>query len=136
MDNPAHPILFYDGDCALCHGSVKWLLARDQRGALRFAPLTGETATRFLPELLRTQTATVVLRHRDGRLAVRSGAILGALMMIGGGWSRLARGVEWIPSPLRDLVYRFISMGRYRVFGKTKQSCPMVPKELRARLLE
>ena len=32
--------LFYDGTCALCHGAVRFVLARDRDGsAFRFAPL-------------------------------------------------------------------------------------------------
>ncbi|HEY7723742.1 MAG TPA: DCC1-like thiol-disulfide oxidoreductase family protein, partial [Anaeromyxobacteraceae bacterium] len=47
-------IVLYDGACALCTGSVAWLVARDRGGLLRFAPLQGPTAAR--------------LRARDARI--------------------------------------------------------------------
>ena len=35
--------VFYDGACGLCHTAVRCLLAEDTQGALRFAPIGGET---------------------------------------------------------------------------------------------
>ena len=35
-------IVFYDGGCALCHHSVRFLVARDRDGSrFRFAPIGG-----------------------------------------------------------------------------------------------
>ena len=44
---PAHgaTVLFYDGSCGLCHASVRFILLRDRRGTLAFAPLAGVAAT-------------------------------------------------------------------------------------------
>ncbi len=39
------PTVLYDGECGLCHRSVKFLLKRD-RHQLWYAPLQGETAAR------------------------------------------------------------------------------------------
>ena len=44
--------------------------------------------------------------------------------------------VFWIvPSPLRDLVYRFVANNRYRWFGK-REECWVPTPELRARFLD
>ena len=48
------PLLLYDGVCALCNAAVTFVLTRDRSGAVRFAPLQGETAAPLLaahPEL-------------------------------------------------------------------------------------
>ena len=43
-------LVFYDGDCGLCHRTVRFLLARDPEGSLfLFAPLFGETFNREFP---------------------------------------------------------------------------------------
>ena len=39
-------IIFYDGDCALCHRMVQFILARDSKFLFSFAPLQGETAAK------------------------------------------------------------------------------------------
>ena len=47
MTNPTH-LVFYDGECGFCNHTVQWLLARDQREVLYFAPLEGEAASEIL----------------------------------------------------------------------------------------
>src|SRR5579885_2416758 len=44
----APELIFYDGHCGLCHGFVKFALARDREGArFRFAPLPEQTLRFF-----------------------------------------------------------------------------------------
>jgi len=118
-------ILFYDGDCGLCTRSVKFLLGEDTGRILQFAPLQGETARDFLPEGLRdtSETATVALaRSAAGsggaatEVLVRSRAILGACVDLGGMW----RPAGWlglaIPQRLADAGYRWIARNRLRFF--------------------
>ena len=40
---------------------------------------------------------------------------------------------EPVPRPLRDVAYDFVARVRYRIFGKTKEACPLMPPELRSR---
>ena len=44
-------VVFFDGHCGFCHGSVLFLLAREPEGEpkLRFAPLGGSTFLKRLP---------------------------------------------------------------------------------------
>jgi len=128
-------ILFYDGTCALCHRAVKSVLRHDPEGKLfRFAPLGGPT---FEAQISAEQRAglpdSVVVKTSDGRLLVRSNAFLHICERIGGGWRVLARALSVIPRALRDAVYDFVARVRYRVFGRTKDWCPVMPPELRSR---
>jgi predicted DCC family thiol-disulfide oxidoreductase YuxK len=127
--------LFYDGHCALCHGTVKFVVKRDRTGsAFRFAPLQGET---FQADVTVEQRAglpdSIVIRSADGSLLARSDAVVRILQRLGGGWRILASILAVIPRGLRDAVYDFIGRVRYRVFGKREDLCPVVPAELRAR---
>ena len=60
LDLPG-PVVLYDGECGLCHRSVKFLLARDRK-QLWYAPLQGETAQKLraihpeIPATLETVT--------------------------------------------------------------------------------
>ncbi len=109
-------IVFYDGECGLCTCSVRFLLARDRRGRLRFAPLQGTTAEQRLSVSERESLGTVVLLEGE-RASRRSTAILRALRHCGGGLGLLARIGLWIPRPLRDGLYRCVAARRSR-FGR------------------
>jgi predicted DCC family thiol-disulfide oxidoreductase YuxK len=132
---PAAEYIFYDGHCGLCHRTVQFVLRRDPSGKpFRFAPLQGQTFAERVPppQRLRLPDSIVVLTS-DGRLLVRSNAILHIFRRLGGAWKLLASASAVIPRPIRDAVYNFIARIRYFVFGKRDETCPLVPPEWRAR---
>jgi predicted DCC family thiol-disulfide oxidoreductase YuxK len=49
------------------------------------------------------------------------------------GW-RWARGLRWVPRPLRDGVYDVVARNRYRWFGRS-ETCLVPTPEFAARLL-
>jgi len=115
-----HPILFYDGDCGLCDGSVRWCLRHDRDRVLRFAPLQGSTyAALTLPDRP-SALETLVLVDAAG-LHLRSDAVLRALGHIGGGWGAVAGVGRLVPRPIRDACYRFVARHRRRWFGGADQ---------------
>lgn len=127
-------IVFYDGTCALCHGLVRWVLARDRDAAFHFAPLQGATFTRLVsPEQRAGLPDSVVARDRFGKLHVQSDAIY--LILVGLGRLRTAALFGLLPRPLRDLGYRVIARARYALFGRKDELCPIVPPELQGRFL-
>ena len=130
-------VVFYDGTCALCHGFVRFLLAEDRTGAaFRFAPLqsqafreaTGKAAAADLPD-------SVVVRAADGQLLTRSAAVLHVAERLGGWWRLLGLAASTVPRPVRDLVYDLVARVRYRIFGRTREACPLIPPRLRDRFL-
>lgn len=127
------PVVFYDGECGLCDGFVQWLLRRDPRGRLRYAPLQGETAHRILGPPEGDAGGWTVVLLRDGRRLERSDAVLAILAELGAPWSWLAP-LRIVPRGLRDAVYRFVAARRYRWFGK-RDACRMPRPEEAARFL-
>ena len=127
--------LFYDGHCALCHGTVKFVIKRDRGGtAFRFAPLQGETFQTLVPMEQRAGLPdSIVIRTADGALLARSDAIVRILERLGGGWKIFGSILAAIPRGLRDAVYDLVARVRYRVFGKRDELCPIVPPSLRQR---
>ncbi len=117
VDPAVHPVLFFDGVCGLCDATVHWLLDRDRRSVLRFAPLQGETAAAVLPAADSQNLRSVVLVDADG-VHRRSAAAIRTLRHLGGKYRTFARLLWLIPGPLRELGYMFISKIRYRLFGK------------------
>lgn len=132
-DGPA--MVFYDGSCALCHGSVRFVLAEDRAGnTFRFAPLDSAALRRSVTEeRRRTLPDSIVVQRHDGTLLMRSGAVLYALRRLGGLWRPLAAAGGIVPRLVRDRVYEGIAAVRYRVFGRTVEACPIMPPDLRSR---
>jgi predicted DCC family thiol-disulfide oxidoreductase YuxK len=137
----ASTVLFYDGVCGLCGRLVKFLLARDHAGRIRFAPLQGEVARETLvryrrsPDDLETLYIVADWKQPHERLLWRSRAVLYALDQLGGRWRVVARIGRMVPSPLADLLYLAVARIRYRVFGRY-DACPLPPVEWRARFLD
>lgn len=121
---PDHLVLF-DGLCAVCDRTVQFLLDRDPDGRLHFAPLQGSTAAAIRarhPELDGVDSLVFVSARVDGeQVEVRSRAVLGMLVTLGGPWAVL-RPLLWVPAFLLDPGYRLFAAVRYRVFG-TRESC-------------
>ena len=129
-------VLFYDGGCGLCHRTVRFVLWADRAERFEFAPLQGSTFRQLLPEpVQKTLPDSFVLRTSEGRLLVRSDAVLHILSRLGGFWAVLAGLCRLVPRLLRDAVYDFVARIRLRLFAKPDDYCPLVPKELRARFL-
>ncbi len=78
-------ILFYDGGCAVCHRTVRLVLAADRAERFVFAPLQGDTFRQLVSEPDRVGLPdSIVVRSFDGRLLVRSNAVLYVLERLGG----------------------------------------------------
>jgi predicted DCC family thiol-disulfide oxidoreductase YuxK len=125
----------FDGVCNLCNASVRFLIARDHRAALRFTSLQSDLGRTLIAqhELDGTGLDSVILVE-NGRAWVESEAALRIAMHLGWPW-RAAGVLRLLPRRLRDAGYRLIARNRYRWFGK-QDACLMPTPELRARFLD
>ena len=126
--------VFFDGDCGLCHRTVRFLLRRDPDGVhFRFAPLGGDTFAREVAPHLATVPDAVIVRTSDGRILLRSDATIHLFRRIGGGWGVLASVLAVIPRSWRDAGYDALARVRHRLFARPEAACPVMAPELRAR---
>ncbi len=133
MDRQPGPIVFFDGVCGLCNASVDWLLARDDRAVLRFAPIQGETALRMLGRLAgNPESWSMVLVDDTGRYR-RSDAAIRIVRHLGGWWACIGL-LLIIPRGLRDGVYGWVARNRYRFFGR-RETCRLPTPAERGRFL-
>jgi predicted DCC family thiol-disulfide oxidoreductase YuxK len=132
----AFAVLFYDGGCGLCHLSVRALLALDRGGALRFAPLGGDAFRELIPAAAADALPdSLVLRTTDGRLLVRSAAVLECLRLVGGPAKGLAGLARVVPRPIADRLYDALARARSRLFPAPRGACPAVSPARRDRFL-
>jgi len=129
------PVLLFDGVCNFCHASVRFVIARDPRGAFRFASLQSAAGKAILERhrIPPGDVSSVVLVER-GRVYRRSTAALRVARRLRAPWPLLYALVV-VPRFLRDAAYAFLARHRYRWFGR-KESCPLPDPGLRDRFLD
>jgi predicted DCC family thiol-disulfide oxidoreductase YuxK len=127
--------VFYDGHCGLCHGLVRFLIARDPGGAkFAFAPLQGKSCAAVIPQTVRQRLPdSIVVRTDNGKLLVKSSAVLYVLEQIGGAWRAISMTVNILPATLLDSGYDIVARMRRKVFSKPASTCPLVPADLQKR---
>ena len=124
--------IFYDGECGLCHRSVRFVLSEDAAARFVYAPLASEAFAPHRPSASELGD-TMVLVRGDGTLASRSDAWIEILAALGGGWRMLAEGFRVLPRKLRDGVYDQVARVRKRLFAKPQGACPLLSPELARR---
>lgn len=114
-------LIFFDGDCALCHRAVLQILKEDTKQIFVFAPLEGETAKEILigPNARYAREDSLILvesfRSDRRRFWVRSKAVFRIYWLMGSRW------IGWmcyLPAWMSDWAYRWVAKHRHRLhFG-------------------
>lgn len=116
-------LLLYDGNCALCDGAVRSVMASDQAGRVRCESLQGEHGRGVVarhPWLRGVDSLVLVEFGADGTetVRVRSAAVIALGAALGGRWGIAARLLSPVPARLRDAVYRGVAAVRHRVWRR------------------
>jgi|SRR5271155_3328557 len=136
-----HPILLYDGVCALCSRFVQFILRRDRNAIFRFAAVQSAFAAPILTRHGASPTALdtvfVVVDHElpGEYLLSRSEAVLFVLKQLAVPWRAPASLLQLVPRPLRDAVYNAVARRRYRIFGRS-QVCALPSDQDHSRFLD
>lgn len=133
---PKNQPIFFDGKCSLCHGFVRFVLKEDRSARpFSFAPLQGDFARHAIADDIRSELpdSVVVLDDKNGVL-VQSAAVIYVMKRLGGLWFLAALLISLVPRALRDFGYQAVASLRRKIFGTTKEFCPLVPSHLRARM--
>jgi len=128
------PILLFDGICNLCNGTVNFVIKRDKKAVLKFAPLQSVQAKKLLEELNLSQhemKSFILIENNQGY--TKSTAALRVCRYLKNPWP-LMYGFIIVPKFIRDGIYNWIAYNRYRWFGK-RETCMIPTAELRERFL-
>ena len=126
-------IILFDGTCAFCERSVRFIATRDG-GYFKFGASQNEEGRALLAKYGTSREATRSLILIEGdEISLRSTAVLKIARRMTAPW-RWAAVFLLVPRPIRDAVYRVVAAIRYRLAGRSN-ACEIPPPEIRARLI-
>ncbi len=127
-------IVFFDGVCNLCNGTVNFIVRHDKNDVFRFASLQSATAQKLLRDKYpRSGRFDTVYYLEEGVLYEQSAAVLRIMKKLGLPISILY-GLIIIPPFIRNYLYGLISRNRYKWFGK-RETCMIPSPEMRRKFL-
>jgi predicted DCC family thiol-disulfide oxidoreductase YuxK len=127
-------IILFDGVCNLCSGAVQFILKRDRKKKFVFASLQSEVGKALLLKYkVNTRVETIILLQSEKWFS-QSEAALEIARNLSGGWP-LLYAFKIVPRFVRDGIYDWISLNRYRFFGK-KDACMIPSPEWKNRFLD
>jgi predicted DCC family thiol-disulfide oxidoreductase YuxK len=125
--------ILFDGTCAFCERSVRFIATRDH-GYFKFGASQNPEGRALLERLGTTREAakSIILIDHD-RIYLRSDAVLRIAERMAAPW-KYARVLLWVPRPIRDAVYQVVAAIRMRIAGQSN-ACDIPPPEIRQRLI-
>jgi predicted DCC family thiol-disulfide oxidoreductase YuxK len=130
-----HPIIIFDGYCALCSGFAQFVLKHDR--AARYRLVTAQSRlgrALYVHYGLDPQDYETNILIIDGVAYFKSEGSIRIAEGLGLPWS-LAAGFRILPQPVRDRLYEFIARNRLRFFGK-RATCYAPDAGARARFID
>lgn len=128
---PDFPIVLYDGACAFCQRSIRFIHENDRSGSIRFLSLQHPLADRWLQQLgvnrLNLPDSLIFIHQK--RVYVQAAAVLQIGRMMGGVFLPLSYLGKLIP--FKNNLYGFIARHRRKI----KADCPMPSPAFRAKVL-
>lgn len=129
------PVVFMDGECALCSAGARWICRLDRAGEFRICATQNSIGQAMLVHYgFEPDDPDSWLYLVDGRAYTS----IDAMTRVGqrlGGVGHIMRVLSVLPGTAQDWIYSRIARNRYRLFGRT-QMCAFPDDALRKRLIE
>ena len=111
-------IIIFDGCCNLCAALVDYLVRHDRKAAFQFVPAQSPHGRKLQARLginaLESQSLILI---KNGLAFERSEAVLEILRDLEG-FRKIGDWLKIIPRGLRDSLYHFLAIRRYRWWGR------------------
>ena len=120
-------VIYYDGECGLCHLAVRFILRVDSKSKFYFSPLSN------LDNNLKSMDSIIL--KKGNKVFYEGQAIIMIFENIDNNWNYLAKVLKLIPIYLLDTAYRWVSRNRAKVSVKKVSSCPIVPSYYQKRFI-
>ena len=120
-------VIYYDGECGLCHLAVRFILRVDSKSKFYFSPLSN------LDNNLKSIDSIIL--KKENKVFYEGQAIIMIFENIDNNWNYLAKVLKLIPINTLDTAYRWVSKNRAKVSVKKVSSCPIVPSSYQKRFI-
>ena len=120
-------VIYYDGECGLCHLAVRFILKVDSKSKFYFSPLSN------LDNNLKNIDSIIL--KKGNKVFYEGQAIIMIFENIDNNWNYLANVLKLIPINVLDTAYRWVSRNRAKVSVKKVSSCPIVPSSYQKRFI-
>jgi predicted DCC family thiol-disulfide oxidoreductase YuxK len=126
-------IILFDGTCAFCERSVRFIAAHDN-GYFRFGASQNPEGRALLERFgTNPETTRSIILIEGDQVYLHSTAVLRIANHLRVPW-QFARAFLLVPRPIRDAVYQVVAAVRIRIAG-TSNACEIPPPEIRSRLI-
>jgi predicted DCC family thiol-disulfide oxidoreductase YuxK len=126
-------VILFDGTCAFCERSVRFIATRDD-GYFKFGASQNPEGRALLAQYgTDRDSAKSIILIEDGEVFLRSTAVLKIARRMSAPW-RWASIFLLVPLPIRDALYRVVAAVRHRIAGQSN-ACEIPPPEIRKRLI-
>jgi predicted DCC family thiol-disulfide oxidoreductase YuxK len=113
-----HPIIVFDGYCAMCSGWARFVLRHDPHAVYRLVPAQSALGTALYRHYgLDPQDYETNILIEDGLPWFEAEGSIRMAVGLGFPWS-LAAVMRVVPRYGRDALYRFVARNRFRLFGR------------------
>lgn len=119
-------VIFFDGFCVLCSGTVALLIKIDKKRIFQYSSLQGSYAQEVL-NLSNINSGASVIFRSDGKSYEKAEAVIHILKKLGLFYKFLGFLLNLLPLFILDRLYDLIAANRYRLFGKN-DTC-LIPDE-------
>ena len=121
-------IIYYDGNCALCHKAVIIILKLDTKNYFKFSPL-------FLLKINKKNLPDSLVLKLHNQLYYEGEAIIKIFSKLNKIGKILSLLLKFIPIKLLNIIYKYIAINRKRWKIKKGTTCPIIPLELKNRFI-
>lgn len=136
MSEDCQHIIYFDGQCHICQGWVRFVMKYDKTNTICFSSLQSDYALPFknsLPE--KVKSMDTIIFSSGNEVYYKSNAAIAILNKMGGIWAS-AQILKIFPASIRDAVYDWIAANRYKWFGKSEECALLDITEFKSRLLQ
>lgn len=132
--NHSKSIIFFDGICNLCNGSINFILKRDRNNQFLVGALQDDFSKKILSfYTIHPDYMESLILLEGSNLYIKSSAALRIAKKLNGLWPVFYIFIA-IPQGIRDRIYDWIGRNRYRWFGK-KNTCRVASPTEHAKFL-
>jgi predicted DCC family thiol-disulfide oxidoreductase YuxK len=112
-------IVLFDGICNLCNASVRFISRHDKDSKIQFASLQSEKAKELLKNAaFNNENLNSIVFIADQKIFLKSDAAIEIAKLLKG-FPHYLKYFQFIPRPIRDILYDLIAKNRYRLLGKS-----------------